>query len=245
MTFDQAEYDVRCEWGENGVSSLAPISDAVIIVDVMSFSTAVVIATARGAIVYPYRWKDDSRIDYAKSISAEPAGPRGKAKYSLSPVSLMSLPKGARLVLASPNGATLSLSTGGRPTFAGCLRNAKAVAQAAAGLGTRVAIVPCGERWKEDGSLRPALEDLIGAGAVISHLSGSLSPEAQAAVAAFRAAEPDLCAVLKNCSSGKELMAMGFEDDIPPTAEMDADNCVPILRDGAYIKAEQAVACDG
>ncbi len=27
---------------------------------------------------------------------------------------------------------------------------------------------------------------------------------------------------------------MGFEDDIPPTAELDVDDCVPVLIDGAY-----------
>jgi 2-phosphosulfolactate phosphatase len=146
--------------------------------------------------------------------------------------------------MPSPNGSTLSLSTGRTPTFAGCLRNARAVAQAAARLGTRVAVIPCGERWNDDGSLRPSLEDLIGAGAIISHLSGSLSPEARVAVAAFRIAELNLCDVLKHCSSGKELIAMGFEGDIPPTAEMDVDDCVPILKDGAYRKAEQSLAAD-
>ncbi len=86
MTFDQSEFDVRCEWGLNGVANLAPISDAIIIVDVMSFSTAVVVGTARGAYVHPYRWKDDSSIEFADSIGGELAGSRGKSKYSLSPV---------------------------------------------------------------------------------------------------------------------------------------------------------------
>ena len=244
MTFNQCEFDIRCEWGENGVASLAPISDAIIIVDVMSFSTAVVVAAARGASVYPYRWKDDSRIAFAGSVNAELAGPRGRTKYSLSPVSLMSIPNGARLVLPSPNGSTLSLSTGATPTFAGCLRNARAVAQAASERGTRVSIVPCGERWREDGSLRPALEDLIGAGAIIGHLPGSLSPEAQAAVAAFRSAESDLIGTLKQCSSGKELIAMGFEDDIPLIAVVDADDCAPILENGVYIRAGQDAPAD-
>ena len=55
MYYDQSEFDIRCEWGEKGVAALAPISDAIIIVDVMSFSTAVTIATNRGAVVYPFK----------------------------------------------------------------------------------------------------------------------------------------------------------------------------------------------
>jgi 2-phosphosulfolactate phosphatase len=238
MTFDQAEFDIRCEWGENGVRSLSPNSDAIIIVDVMSFSTAVVIESARGAIVYPFRWMDDSRIDFAKSVNAELAGPRSKATYSLSPVSLLCIPFGTRLVLPSPNGATLILSTGNTPTFVGCLRNARAVAKAASKHGTHVSVIPCGERWKEDGSLRPALEDLIGAGAIISYLPGSLSPEAQAAVAAFRSAESNIVDAFKRCSSGKELIAMRFEEDIFPAVEMDVDECTPSLKCGSYITAD-------
>ena len=38
MTFDQSAFDIRCEWGTNGVRKLAPISDAIIIVDILSFS---------------------------------------------------------------------------------------------------------------------------------------------------------------------------------------------------------------
>jgi 2-phosphosulfolactate phosphatase len=238
MIFDQAEFDIRCEWGEDGVASLAAISDAIIIVDVMSFCTAVVIATARGAIVYPYRWRDDSVVEFAKSRNAELAGPRGNARYSLSPVSLMSVPAGTRLVLPGSNGSVPSLSTCGTPTFAGCLRNARAVAEAAAHCGKRVSVIPCGERWKRGGSLRPAFEDWVGAGAIIGRLPGSLSPEARAAVSAYRDLKAGLLTALRQCSSGKELIEMGFEGDIPPIAEVDVDQCVPVLRDGAYVRAE-------
>ena len=54
MTFDQADFDVRREWGEQGVRQLAPISDVVIIIDVLSFSTCIDIATGRGAIAFPH-----------------------------------------------------------------------------------------------------------------------------------------------------------------------------------------------
>ena len=32
---DQGEFDIRCEWGLRGVQTLAPISDVVVIVDVL------------------------------------------------------------------------------------------------------------------------------------------------------------------------------------------------------------------
>jgi len=36
MLFDQSEYALRCEWGAQGVAQLAPISDVLIVVDVLS-----------------------------------------------------------------------------------------------------------------------------------------------------------------------------------------------------------------
>jgi 2-phosphosulfolactate phosphatase len=33
MIFDQQEFDIRCEWGEHGISVLAPISDVIIIIN--------------------------------------------------------------------------------------------------------------------------------------------------------------------------------------------------------------------
>ncbi|WP_242038121.1 hypothetical protein [Tolypothrix sp. FACHB-123] len=71
MIYDQSEFDLRCEWGVQGVTQLAPISDVIIIIDVLSFSTATEIATKNGAVIYPYQWRDDSAIDYAKSLNAE------------------------------------------------------------------------------------------------------------------------------------------------------------------------------
>ena len=38
MYFDQQEFDVRFEWGLAGIEALAPVSDVIVIVDVLSFS---------------------------------------------------------------------------------------------------------------------------------------------------------------------------------------------------------------
>src|SRR5512136_2644393 len=136
MIFNQSEFDVRCEWGEPGVSRLAPISDVVIIVDVLSFSTCVDIAVGRHAIVFPYRGNAESARAFATAVGATLAdSKRNSAGLSLSPQSLLNISEGTRLVLPSPNGSTLTLATGTTPTLTGCLRNYQAVAEAAASLG--------------------------------------------------------------------------------------------------------------
>lgn len=236
MTFNQQAFDIRCEWGEQGVSVLAPISDVVIIVDVLSFSTSVDIAASRGAMVYPYRGPCDGAQAYAAALGAELALHRqNQAGYSLSPQSLLGIPRGTRIVLPSPNGSTLSLAATPTPVLTGCLRNAPAVARAVAAYGRRIAVIPAGERWQGDGSLRPCFEDLVGAGAIISHLHGSLSPESRLAMAAFRAAKPDLGELLRQCGSGKELIERGFEDDVDLASQLGISKCAPVMVDSAYV----------
>ena len=116
----------------------------------------------------------DGAVREASAGSRLRRGHSGGDTYSLSPAGLLEIPAGTRLVLPSPNGSTLSLATRGTPTLAGCLRNSRSVAAYAGRLGRRVAVIPCGERWP-DGSLRPAVEDLVGAGTIISRLRGSKS----------------------------------------------------------------------
>lgn len=235
MFWDQSPFAVRFEWGERGLEAIGPSSGVVVIVDVLSFSTCVDVASARGAVILPYRWRDGTATRYAEEQQAILAGHRASDGYSLSPVSLAGIPDGTRLVLPSPNGATLSLRAAeiGIPVAA-CLRNAAAVAGFARSQGGPVAVIGCGEQWA-DGSLRPAWEDLIGAGAVIAHLPGRRSPEAEAACEAFRCAEADVRGRLRACSSGRELIERGFAADVEMAAAVGVSGCVPVLTRGAFI----------
>ena len=69
-----------------------------------------------------------------------------------------------------------------------------------------VAVLPAGERWP-DGSLRPALEDLLGAGAVLQALDASreaCSPEAVSTRAADAAMTPeDVTGAVRSCGSAR------------------------------------------
>jgi 2-phosphosulfolactate phosphatase len=236
--FAQAGYDARLEWGPHGIRRLAPACDVIVIVDVLSFSTAVDVAVGRGAEVLPYRWQDKKEAAFAEHHHAFLAGGRAGAgadqPFCLSPSSLLALPPGSRLVLPSPNGSALAFGAaeaGASAVFAGCLRNAAAVAAAARAAGKTVGVVAAGERWHgATGPLRPALEDLLGAGAVLSALgAASPSPEARAAMAAFAEATDDLPARLAGCGSGRQLIAAGYEADVELAAALDASPVAPQL----------------
>lgn len=235
MLFDQAEYDLRCEWGLQGLLNLSPISDAVVVVDILSFSTAVDIVVANGAFVLPYRWKDDSAAQFAEEKHAHVAsGRRSQVAYSLSPASVRAIPAGTALVLPSPNGSTLCLSANHASTFTACFRNAPAVAAHLARSAARVAVIPAGEHWGDD-TLRPCLEDWIGAGAVLSLLAGKRSPEAELAVAAFERFRGDLAGALSRCGSGKELVEGGFRCDVELASEYAVSSAVPMLAGDRFI----------
>jgi 2-phosphosulfolactate phosphatase len=235
VLFDQAEFDLRCEWGMQGLLNLSPISDAAVIVDILSFSTVVDIVVANGAFALPYRWRDDSAAQFAEEKHAHLASTcRSQDAYSLSPASVRAIPAGTALVLPSPNGSTLCLSANHVSTFTACLRNAPAVAAHVARSATRVAVIPAGEHWDDD-TLRPCLEDWIGAGAVLSLLEGRRSPEAELAVIAFERFRSDLTGTLSRSGSGKELIERGFRCDVELASEYAVSSAVPMLAGDRFV----------
>lgn len=228
---------VAVEWGPAGAKVLSESCDVLVVVDVLSFSTALTVAVERGAKVWPHTG-GESAGQLARDIDAVLAGNRSSHEgLTLSPASLRDLPEDARLVLPSPNGSSIAFAAvnGALPVVAGCLRNAHAVARHLRDV-DRIGIVPAGERWG-DGSLRPAYEDLVGAGAVVERLTAEepgveLSPDAEAAAAAFRWLRP-----LAQCPSGVELIDKGYADDVTIAEEVDASDVVPVLVEGRFVAA--------
>jgi 2-phosphosulfolactate phosphatase len=243
--FVQQEYGVRFEWGPTGAQQLAPGAACLVVVDVLSFTTSVTVAVEAGTQVFPYAWRDETASVFARGKAAALAVGRRAATsdspWSLSPAALRHAPFTPRLVLPSPNGSAIAAAAGGSTVVAGCLRNATAVGRwlALHGYGTRerpVAVIAAGERWP-DGSLRPALEDLLGAGAIIAELqsqgAGPLSAEAASARSCFTRT-PDIAGAVAACSSGIELSRSGFADDVAVAIQVDAGTVVPVLTDGAF-----------
>ena len=236
--FEQRGFGVRFGWGPNGLRRLAPHADVVVVVDVLSFSTSVDIAVGRGAVIFPYKWHDGSEHAYAAERDALVAA-RGRVEpaehgWSLVPSTLLQIPAGTRLVLPSPNGSALTFGAreaGAARVLVGCLRNRTAIADAVGDAGT-VSVIASGERWRgTTGPLRPALEDQLGAGAIIDALGHgrALSPEAHAARAVYRDAAEDLAGRLADCGSGRELIDRGFEQNVELAAQLDVSTTAPEL----------------
>ena len=237
----QSDSTYRFDWGLDGLRALAPHADVVIVVDVLRFTSAVSAALESGATVYPYPWAPNSTAarDFAAAHDAVLAGERKARGPSLSPTDLLAgCP--ARLVLRSPNGATLAYAarqSGASRVFAGCLRNATATATYIRSRITApsVAVIAAGERWGgAAGLLRPAVEDMLGAGAIGGQ---RCSPEARAARAAFLDTGALLFEALTASASGRELVARGWEDDVATSAALDVTTVVAELVGDAFVRA--------
>jgi 2-phosphosulfolactate phosphatase len=241
LTFTQSGYRCRLEWGRDGARAAAQRGDVLVIVDTLSFSSAVATAVHHGAVICPAALDDDV-AEFAARHHAELAVHRldtpAKGRFSLSPIAYVGVTPGTAIVLPGPNGGTCSrLGREVRHLFVGALVNARAVAAAVARVleasDLAVSVIACGERWKtpgEDGALRFAIEDYLGAGAVLSALTHARSPEAEVCVAAFAGARGELARILWDCASGRELRGMGYPGDVSHSAKLDLYDAVPVMR---------------
>lgn len=242
----QLEYGLRFDWGLRGAEAIAVGVDVAVVVDVLSFTTTLSVAADAGIDVLPFSWNDERAVDYARDADAVLAVRRSVARegqISLSPRTIRESEVPSRLVLPSPNGSTIAFALASQVAVCvgASLRNASAVADWIVhehGPGSRVAIVASGEKWP-GGELRPAVEDLWGAGGVVTALTaagweGSLSPEAQMAADAWTAVSDSYEDRLRDCASGRELIVMGFPHDVAIASELDDSDTVPVLEDRVF-----------
>ncbi|RLK48065.1 2-phosphosulfolactate phosphatase [Microbacterium telephonicum] len=207
--FDQSRYQVRFEWGIDGLARLAP-ADIVVVVDVLRFSTSIADAVAAGI---------PARLD-----------------------------SGAHAT--SLNGAAITAAAAahdGTVVLLGSLRNASAVARAVLAEQTRraartsISVIAAGERDGRGGPVRVAVEDQLGAGAIIDAL-GALgidhtSPEAAAACESFRGLRGAVRHLLTASASGQELVGRDLRHEVLAAAEIDAVDVAPMLQGGAFVAA--------
>lgn len=220
--FDQARYQVRLDWGLDALARLEP-ADIVVVVDVLRFSSTVIDVIERGGEVTLDASAFAISINGARvTAAAAEAGAPGSA----GPHPLEGAP--APLVLL------------------GALSNAGAVAAAIAGeqerrgRRTSVAVIPAGELGHSGAPLRFAVEDLLGAGAVIDGLAAlgidHTSPEAAVAAEAFRGLRGAARHLLTASGSGQELIERELREDVLRAAEVDASSVVPVVRDGRLVR---------
>lgn len=211
--FDQSTYQVRLDWGVDGLDRLAS-ADVVVVVDVLRFSSTVADTVASGSTV---------SLDDAREWSR--------------------------------NGASVAARAGDAIVLIGGLRNASAVARAIAVLQERnqartsVNVIAAGES-DAAGVVRFAVEDHLGAGAIVAALTDlgidHTAPDAAVAAEGFRALSRALRHMVSASGSARELADGVFATDrmlasevvpttVPSAAELDALDVVPVLRDGVFV----------
>jgi 2-phosphosulfolactate phosphatase len=243
--YGQPGAGARFEWGLAGAVELSRVCSVLVVVDVLSFTTSVDVALGRGMRVHPFPWGAQA-AEYATRVGATAAVGRGATTaghpWSLSPAALRTAPVVGDLVLPSPNGSAIcaAASTTGIPVLAACLRNAPAVGRWLLGRGygsaaAPVGVIAAGERWP-DGTLRPGIEDQLGAAAVLDALAtvpGGLSVEAAMALAML-ASVTDVPAAVRACVSGRELVERGYAADVEIAVEAGVSEAVPLLANGVF-----------
>jgi len=241
--FDQSSYQVRLDWGLEGLARVAP-AEIVVIVDVLRFSSTVARRLAA----------DAAPVALDETAHAVSLNGAALAKAAADP--------------RVPAEAAAGSAAGPALVVLGGLVNASAVARFVAdeqqragqhtpgqhapghhtpGQRTRVTVIAAGERVSREpgASLRFAVEDLFGAGAIIDALGrlgiDHTSPEAAAATESFRALRPALRHLLSASGSGRELAATDADGtraaEVAAAAELDAVDAVPVLRDGRFVRA--------
>lgn len=168
--------------------------------------------------------------------------------FGLSAEAVAAVDRGETLSPGSGAGARVAraASATGAHVVAGGIRSAAAVAahvldvQRARGERTSIAVIATGAAIETDAApVRFAVEDLLGAGAVVAAL-GDLgidhaSPDAAVAGEGYRSLRTAVRHLLSASGTAREMAAAGRRDEVQAAAERDASSAVPVLRGDVFV----------
>ncbi|MGQ9647057.1 MAG: 2-phosphosulfolactate phosphatase [Thermodesulfobacteriota bacterium] len=150
--------------------------------------------------------------------------------------------KGKRLILTTTNGTKAFHAVSSAPkVLVGSFFNIGAVAEKCYKLGQDILIYPSGD----EGNF--SLEDTICGGMLIDRLikkekrSSALTDASRSAHILFQRFEPRIVESFYLSKHGRDLVARGFEEDLPYCARVDTTNLVPVFEGGVIRVIEGAV----
>ena len=210
------------------------LADSVtIIVDVLRATTTILTLLSRGIKkIYPVVTVEDAFSLKARHPDSLLCGERGGEKvpgfdFGNSPAEFAAAALAASEVILTTTNGTLAVSksTAAQCVFAGCLRNATAVADASAEAGRsgRVVIVCAGT----EGAF--SLDDFYAAGVMAAalHARGFGLTDAAWAAALFTRHPLRDCLNADTCRHVRTLHSKGFTNDIDFAFDLDAESIVP------------------
>lgn len=219
-----------------------PTVDAVagmtlIIIDTLRATTAITTLLAAGAkAIYPCAGHAEARSVAATLSGSVLCGESNGLKvdgfdYGNSPTEFEGIDvRGWTVVQSTSNGTrALALTASADVTFAGCLRNRTAVAQAALRRSGAIAIVCSGDQ----DATAPSVEDSFTAGAVVEAVlaaDATRTPFAGAVLARrlFRSYRRSSTAAFAESPHAAHLRRLGFANDLRFAGEMDVESVVPL-----------------
>lgn len=204
--------------------------DVSIMVDVLRASTTITVALESFEEIIPVLEIDEA-LSLASHQEAILAGERGGATVKgfdtgNSPVEIKKF-QGKTLILTTSNGTRILGSMKGIPMI-GSFINAKSVARKALEQAhNHIEVVMAGVNG------RFAIEDFLGAGAIISHLQSSCTLDEMALASVLASADIEkIEKTVHESLSAANLRQLGFEKDIKFCLKRDASDLVPVYQNG-------------
>ncbi len=220
-----------------------PPARRAVLIDVIRATTTMLVAFQRGcAGVIPAQSPDEARAvrarlaDQGALLCGEQGGLRIPGfDLGNSPREVLAAAVAGRpLILCTSNGTRALAALGGVPElWIGSFRNAGAVGRALA-RGTGDVLLACAGK-----DVAFCLEDAACAGAIVHALRAAAGGPLEAADAAAAAEllflhhRADLLSMLRGAEWGRRIAALGFGEDLPLCAELDAAPLVPRVQAGS------------